>query len=158
LVINMNKQFNISEAFVIAVQLEKNGAAFYKEVASSVSDSAAREFLEELAAQEYEHEKVFEELAATFTEDVELDELSETYIKALSTEFVFTLEGKEKNWAEVNFLSAVDFAIEREKDSIIFFLGISGALDGEEYQKINQIVSEEKSHLIDLLRLKARSR
>ena len=154
----MDKRFNIGEAFVIAVQLEKNGAAFYKEVASSVSDSAARELLEELAAQEQEHEKVFAELADSAMGRIEMDEMAEAYIKALSTEFVFKLEHATENWENMTFLNTIDFAIEREKDSIIFFLGLTGALEGEDYKKIQLIIREEKSHMIDLLRLKERFR
>ena len=154
----MDKHFNIGEAFVIAVQLEKNGAAFYKEVASSVSDSAAREFLEELAEQELEHQKVFEEIAASAIGQIEMDDLAEAYIKELSTEFVFKLEDAEEDWENMTFLNTIDFAIEREKDAIIFFLGIAGAFKGENNEKINRIVQEEKSHMIDLLRLKERFR
>jgi len=154
----MDKRFNIGEAFVIAVQLEKNGAAFYKEVASSVSDSAAREFLEELAEQELEHEKVFAEIAESSMGQIEMDELSEAYIKELSTDFVFKLEHAEENWENMTFLNTIDFAIEREKDAIIFFLGLTGALEGEDNEKINRIIQEEKSHMIDLLRLKERFR
>jgi rubrerythrin len=154
----MDKRFNISEAFVIAVQLEKNGAAFYKKVASSVSDSSAREFLNELAEQELEHKKVFEEIAESSMGQIEMDELAETYIKELSTEFVFRMEHDEINWENMTFLNTIDFAIEREKDAIIFFLGLSGALVGENNSRINRIIQEEKSHMIDLLRLKERFR
>jgi len=154
----MDKRFNIGEAFVIAVQLEKNGAAFYKKVASSVSDSAAREFLEELAEQELEHEKVFTEIATSSMAKIEMDETTEAYIKVLATEFVFTLEHNKENWENMTFLNAIDFAIGREKDAIIFFMGLTGALEGEDYKRINRIVQEEKSHMIDLLRLKERFR
>ncbi len=154
----MDKSFNISEAFVIAVQLEKNGAAFYKKAASSVSDSSAREFLNELAEQELEHKKVFEEIAESSMGQIEIDELAEAYIKELSAEFVFRMEHDEINWENMTFLNAIDFAIEREKDAIIFFLGLSGALVGEDDAKINRIIREEKSHMIDLLRLKERFR
>jgi rubrerythrin len=154
----MDKRFNIGEAFVIAVQLEKNGAAFYKKVASSVSDSAAREFLEELAEQELEHEKVFAEIATSSMAEIEMDEMTEAYIKVLATEFVFTFEHNKDNWENMTFLNTIDFAIEREKDAIIFFMGIAGALEGEDYKRINRIVQEEKTHMIDLLRLKERFR
>src|SRR3989339_599342 len=54
----MAELLSIAEAFVIAVQMETNGIAFYRRAANLQTDQGTASFLEELAAMEDGHRKV----------------------------------------------------------------------------------------------------
>ena len=58
----MNVEFNADEVFEIAVQIEKNGARFYRRAAEIAGNGEDRELLLSLAAMEDSHVKIFESL------------------------------------------------------------------------------------------------
>jgi len=152
----MSYGFNAGEVFKIAIQIEENGRKFYEESQKNIESAEVRALFTDLALQEIEHKKKFEALlaqlpaesAATTVWDPE-NELDQ-YIKMMADDHVFTAGDEIKNLVgRVRDSSdALKLAMEFEKDTLVFFLGLEGALAGKKDQDlIKSLVNEEQEHL-----------
>ena len=146
----MSYDFNADDIFEIAQQMERNGAAFYRDAAGSVDDSSVKEFLLEFAAMEDEHEKTFIELrkeltAAEKTPTVfDPNNESALYLKALADTRVFFKKEIDISTVEGIFKSAIT----AEKDSIVFYLGMKDLVPGAlGKDKMDDIIKEEMGHI-----------
>ena len=146
----MSYDFNADDIFEIAQQMERNGAAFYRDAAGSVDDSSVKEFLLEFAAMEDEHEKTFIELrkeltAAEKTPTVfDPNNESALYLKALADTRVFFKKEIDTSTIEGIFKSAIT----AEKDSIVFYLGMKDLVPGAlGKDKMDAIIKEEMGHI-----------
>ena len=146
----MSYDFNADDIFEIAQQMERNGAAFYRNAAGSVDDSSVKEFLLEFAAMEDEHEKTFIELrkeltAAEKTPTVfDPNNESALYLKALADTRVFF-----KKEIDISTVAGIfKSAITAEKDSIVFYLGMKDLVPGAlGKDKMDDIIKEEMGHI-----------
>lgn len=158
--------FNAAEVFRVAIKIEENGKKFYDGAKGVIDDPAVKKLFEELAEQEVEHKKHFEELKAGLpaqaqTSDVWFPENEmEAYIKMMADQHVFTsdasLDNALKQLKDVK--DALRMAIAFEKDSVIFFLSMQEAADTRKDQElIGLLVKEEQTHLrrlsVELARL-----
>jgi rubrerythrin len=146
----MNYDFNADEILQMAEQIEKNGAAFYRECAGNVADSAAVELLEKLAAMEDDHEKTFAsiriQLSAREKEGTTFDPNGEAvlYLKALADTRIFF----EKNIDTSNMEDILKAAITAEKDSIVFYLGMKDLVPEDlGTLRVDAIIKEEMAHI-----------
>lgn len=146
----MAYDFNADEIFVMAEQLERNGAEFYRKSAESVADADSRELLNDLARMEDEHEKTFKALHAELTEKEKettvFDPEGEAvlYLRALADSRVFF----EKKMDVSSMEGILKAAIEAEKDSIVFYVGIKDAVPEHLGKgRIEKIINEEMGHI-----------
>ena len=146
----MSYDFNADDIFEIAEQLERNGAKFYRNAADGISDPASKAFLLKLAVMEDEHEKTFHSLRTTLTGEEKaptvFDPQDEAvlYLKALADTRVFF----EKEMAGTSMKEILKSAIEAEKDSIVFYLGMKDAVPEKSGRnKIETIIKEEMGHI-----------
>jgi len=146
----MNYDFNADEILQMAEQIEKNGAAFYRECAGNVEDPTAVKLLQDLAAMEDEHEKTFagirSELSAEERASTTFDPDGEAvlYLKALADTKVFF----EKTIDTRNMEEILKEAITAEKDSIVFYLGMKDLVPDEVgAHRVDAIIKEEMSHI-----------
>ena len=156
----MGYEFNADEIFEIAEQIERNGAMFYRQMAENISDVLIRNLLLDLATMEDEHEKVFISMRADLSdkerEPTVFDPEGESalYLKALADlrvfdkkaieDFVLPEELPEKEKMKKVFREAIN----REKDSIVFYLGMKELLPvhlGK--NKIDDIIKQEMEHI-----------
>lgn len=148
--------FNAAEVFQVAIEIEKNGKAFYEKAQSMIEDAEVRQLFADLARQEVEHERRFAELkaklpvAASATTVNDPDDQLQAYIKMMADQHVFsTSAGLEAELAKVrNSSDALRLAIQFEKDSVLFFLGMQEATcEDKGRQLIDLLVKEEQQHL-----------
>ena len=146
----MSYDFSADEIFEMAGQLERNGAAFYRNAAEGIADAAAKELLTRLAAMEDDHEKTFgamrKELAAgekgATVFDPEGDSVA--YLKALADTRVFF----EKEIDTSSMKEILKAAIEAEKDSIVFYLGMKEAVPEKlGKDRLDAVIKEEMGHI-----------
>ena len=142
--------FNANDILQMAEQIERNGAAFYRECAGNVADSTAVELLEKLAAMEDDHEKTFAsirtELSAREKESTTFDPDGEAvlYLKALADTKVFF----EKRIDTSNMEDILKSAITAEKDSIVFYLGMKELVPADlGTTRVDAIIKEEMAHI-----------
>ena len=149
-------KFNLSEIFEIAEQIERNGAVFYRKAAIKFNDNPeANSILLDLAIQEEQHEKTFSDILHNTLKNNDIsqeDELTRQYLDAIAGQFVFDNSKIESELTDkMSQQDIFDAAIQKEKDSIIFFLGLKNALSSEQDKKtIDFIIEEEQRHLIIL--------
>jgi len=148
--------FNAAEIFKVAIDIEENGRNFYLRAQEMVQDPEAKELFQDLARQEVEHKKKFEALRAQLPEDSasptvwDPDNEMAQYLKVMADGHVFISSGdaQAKLAGIKDVEDALRLAIEFEKDSIIFFLGIQDAVDVDKGKRlIGALVKEEQEHL-----------
>lgn len=147
----MSDAFTADEVFRIAEQIEINGAQFYAAAADRAADPSARKLLAELAEMERGHQKLFAamrtELAGRFNPDPEGEAMQ--YLQALAAGRVFVpaarkpaVSGKETP-AEL-----LRIAVQAEKDSVTFYLGIVSMLESPRHrEQVNRIIAQEMRHV-----------
>ena len=153
----MTAFFNADEVLAMADRIEKNGEGFYLQAASQASSDDATKLLADLAVWEKGHEKLFqnmrENLSGRETELTAFDPDGEMalYLQAMADSHVFAVEGM--NPAELldgseSDEDIIDIALEFERSSILFFMGlqkmVSEALGKE---KVWKVIDEETSHI-----------
>lgn len=152
----MSLRFNADDIFEMALQIERNGAAFYRQAADSLQDTRARDLLLTLAQKEVEHEATFASMRSQLTtaerEPLVWDPEDESaqYLQAVADREVFdrrtgapdVLTGKE-TYQEI-LLSAIG----KEKDSILFYLGLKDLVPETLGRgRIDAIIREEMHHI-----------
>jgi rubrerythrin len=134
--------FNADEIFQMAIRIENNGAAFYRNAAGLQSDIKNQKFLEGLANMEVQHQKIFNEMRTTLTDKDKdpkvfdpYDEVSQ-YLAAMadtmggegSPSIADSLTGNE------TLEEILRTAVGLEKDAILFYLGIKDLIPSQSGQ------------------------
>ena len=155
----MSYDFNAAEVFEMAIQIEKNGAAFYRKAADLQQEPANKKFLETIAKMEDRHKAGFEEMKQTVS-DVEksstvFDPNEElfSYLKAMADAHGGEGDPRAADQLTGNETMAqiVQTAIGLEKESILFYLGLKDMVPEKlGRDKIDNIIEEEKKHIAQL--------
>lgn len=151
----MNKQYNLAEIFDIAIQIEINGAVFYREVAANQTIPAAKTMLLDLAQQEGDHEQLFRKMQARFADKVEIDALNDEfamlYMQTEATNYIFKSQNTPAVTAELLLRDVLELAMNKERDSILFFMGLKFVMKkSADKECINKLIEEEQFHLATL--------
>jgi rubrerythrin len=155
----MAYDFNVDEVFEMAIQIEANGANFYRKAADLQQDSDNKAFLEKLARMEDKHKSTFETMRKDISDREKqgtvfdpANELS-MYLKAMADnhggegnpEVVESLTGEEP------MEEIITTAIGLEKESILFYLGLKDLVPAKYgHDKLDDIIREEKLHIAQL--------
>ena len=160
----MSIVFSADEIFAVAEQIERNGAEYYRKAADNFSDERIKKLLIGLAAMEDGHVEIFhrmrnelsddERKVTTFDPEGQIDE----YLKVMAGGYVFKInvDPSELVKPDSSLIEVLDTAIEMEKDSIVFYLGVKEMVPerlGKD--KIDALIKEEMRHLALLSREKA---
>ncbi|MCF6176897.1 MAG: ferritin family protein [Victivallaceae bacterium] len=151
----MDKQYNLAEIFDIAIQIEINGAGFYREVAAKQSIPAVKAFLLDLADQEDGHEQLFRKMQNRFADNSDVDALNDEfamlYMQTEASNYVFKSENMPTTVADMLLRDVLKLAMERERDSILFFMGLKFLMrKSADKEVINNLIEEEQFHLATL--------
>jgi rubrerythrin len=152
----MSITFNAFEIFEMAEQIERNGVKFYRKAAKGISDKGTRRMLLDLADMEAEHEKTFAGMRKQLSdEERELrvfdpDNEIALYLQAMADGHVFDL--KKDPSSQLTGAESVEdilkLAIEAEKDSIVFYLGLKDFVPARAGKdKVEAIIKEEMGHI-----------
>ena len=156
----MTFDFNADEIFEMAEQIEINGAKFYRQMADNISDVPIRQLFLDFAAMEDDHKKVFADMRAKLSDQERESRVfdpegeSAQYLRALADLRVFDKKAEDRfslsdGLGEPEKLREVFWAaIGREKESIVFYLGLKGLVpENLGRNKIDDIIQEEMKHL-----------
>jgi len=142
-----------ADVLELALELEKNGEAFYRAVARKTGVPEVQALFEDLAQQEVFHYRAFQKLAQT-TWDTPLmppEEWQEylSYLQATVQSAFF--EGKNKSLAMADQVAsdteAIRMAMGFEKETILFFHDLRDLVPEGHKETVARIIAEEKSHL-----------
>jgi len=155
----MSITFNADEIFEMAEQVERNGAKFYREAAGKAPDADTKKMMLDLAVMEEGHEKTFiqmrKELSAADKEANIFDPDNEAaqYLQTMA-DFHGT-EGKagplDKLTGQESMEELLKIALQAEKDSIAFYVGIKGLVPAKSGKdRVEKIIVEEMAHVSTL--------
>lgn len=152
----MGVKFSGYEIGEMAIQIERNGKAFYEALAAKSNDNDLKTFFEYLANQEIEHMERFKELRDTIANEgyaapYDWDEARD-YLAALVSREVFTEENLGARLAAEapGESAAFDAAIRLEKDSLLFYHEMMRFVNKTEHPFIEAIAAEERKHITNL--------
>ncbi|MBP7309991.1 MAG: ferritin family protein [Candidatus Cloacimonetes bacterium] len=156
--------YSVNEVIEMAVQIEKNGYAFYHEATKRKDlDAKAKEFLEYLRDEELSHEKKFMNLRDEMDMNVlELSqdwELVAAYLKTIVDGRIFNSEHSAIQMAiqAQDLKSILDNAITFEKDTLLYFHAIADyATSAKTKTVLRSIINEEVTHVLKLNDFKKR--
>ena len=147
----------------IAIQAERQGAAFYQRLAATADSERVRVECQRLVEFEREHEKSFRHLlgrqdvqrALNSLEPGQLSDEYQQYLSALVDSNM--LPDEETAWqladeAESE-VDAINLALQMEKNAILFYQELQNLL-GQESGVLQTILDEERSHVYQLVELK----
>ncbi len=142
--------FNADDIFEMAEQMERNGIKFYTTAAESISDDEAKSLLLEFGDMEKEHEKIFSEMRKELSSDEKqstvFDPQGEAalYLRALADTRVFF----DKKIDVSSLENILKDAIQAEKDSTVFYLGMKEAVpESLGKSRLDHIIKEEMGHI-----------
>lgn len=144
---------NISEVYQIAIKIEENGMKFYSDWAKKVEDKKLKDIFSALSYAEVEHKKTFEKMLKEIEnyqpQEIYPEEYFQ-YLRAYADDLVFKIQKMEIN----SIVDALNFAIEREKDSILYYQEVKNILPQTQHKEIEKIINEERKHFLDLTHIK----
>jgi rubrerythrin len=153
------KIFESQDILLFAKRIEENGERFYQQSADRLQDPKAKELFRYLAEEERVHRNVFEGMLST----MERVDVRETYAgeylnylqDTLDHKVIFDSKTAESELVGVqDTVSAIDFAIRREMDAILYFTEVKHFVSEGQQGPINRILEEERGHFSKLSDLK----
>jgi rubrerythrin len=154
--------FTAVQALEMAMGIEKNGEAFYKEVAGKSADPEVKALFEDLAVQEQAHYRVFQKMLegptppapSTAYPAAYYDEY-QAYVQVALDNALFA--GPDKAIALARKAgdreTALRAALGFEKDTLLFFYDLRDMVSQADEAAISGIIREEQKHLRRLARL-----
>ncbi len=148
--------FNAHDLLELALQIERNGHAFYTAVSRTAKASTLRDLCLFLAGEEEKHLAIFQGLL----EKVGRRPLPESYageyqayVEALAGSRVFVGDDAWRRLAEEakTDVQALNTAIQFEKDTILFFVEMRGLLARRDQPIVAELVNQERQHVRKLV-------
>jgi rubrerythrin len=152
----MTKLFYLSEIVEFAIEKEKESIALYQALSDKASNEDAKDLFHQLMLDEKKHKGFYTELLSTIPQEqspgVKEDEEYNAYMQELiaAGRSIPPLSLEKLNDIKL----AIDYAAAREKDSIVFYVGLKNYIPEFNNEKIDAIIKEESHHIVKLLHLK----
>lgn len=153
--------FNASEVFEVAKRIERNGIAYYRKAHDLMAGEGAKKLMLDLAEMEGVHEQIFAHMQRSLPAVDQSEALDDPhddafqFLRGMADKYVFNpAEDPMKVLTPgADPKTILDVAIEREKDSIIFYEAIKTMVP-EEFgaKRIDEIIGQEMGHIIILTR------
>jgi rubrerythrin len=140
----------LEEVFEMACQIERNGVEFYRLAAKQVTLKSVKELFQQLAKWELRHEKKFKQMREEIPEDerteyIDPEDEAAAYLDAIVAGTVFDTKQLPEQLPS-SLKETFRSAIEKEKNSILFYLGLKDAVPRGKEQ-VDLIIAEEMRHV-----------
>ncbi|MBI5887159.1 MAG: ferritin family protein [Deltaproteobacteria bacterium] len=154
--------FTGREILEVALRIEENGVKFYTDASKAFKNANIVKIFQDLAKEEAVHIKVFRELiklvpeSGPFGEYTPYMEEASDYLNALANSEVFTRpeEGAKLPLTVRSEKDAVEYAIQMEKESLLFYLEMKNMIREKDKAVIDNLIEQEKNHLSQLTAIK----
>jgi len=153
--------FDANDIVEVAVRIEENGANFYRYAVQLTAKEEVKTLFQLLAAQEVKHQETFAKILAGMDRNAPPEGYDGEYAAYLHSyvdnRLVFTAKAFAAELAKLrDEASALDFAIQREMDSIHYYREMRELLPADRRDAIERIIDEEKEHFMRLSTMKKR--
>ena len=147
-------KLSLGEVLEFAVSVERNGFAMYRQFAVTFAGTELEKLFDELADEEVKHEEDFKRMFG----DVKAENLPETYfdeyreyMESIINLHLFQGKKVEEVAAKITDANeALKFALEFEKDSLLFFLELKNLVDDKDKAMFDKLINEERGHVLKL--------
>ena len=155
----MDTIFGIDKIFEMAINIELDGAQFYRQAVEKTSNDDIKQVLLDLATMEDGHIKIFEQMKEELSKQNKnknlfaADNQAALYLKAMADGL-----GGERIKSPLERLSGnetikeiLEIAIDGEKASMLFYIGLKELVPNKvNKDQIEAIIKEELSHVVAL--------
>jgi rubrerythrin len=153
--------FEASDIVEVAIRIEENGANFYRYAVQLAGNEETKRLFQRLADEEVVHQHTFTKILAGMEQSLPPEGYDGEYAAYLhnyvDNRLVFTTDELAVELVKIkNQASALDFAIQRELDSIHYYREMRELLPVNQRGAIEQIIEEEKRHFKILSEMKAK--
>jgi rubrerythrin len=147
--------FKASEILRVAMKIEENGERLYRHATTLTGDTEAKDLFSFLADEETKHRKTFEAMLSK-AEHYQPPESYPgeylVYIRAYADNIVFWADKVEKELAGLTDVhSVLEFGIQREIESILYYLETRNLVPDRQREQIDKIIDEERRHYLKLV-------
>lgn len=154
----MGVLFNKEDLLKVAMEIEKNGGAFYRKQAGLTKNQDIEFTFNWLASQEDEHLKTFTGLLHTVELKPSKGAVTDdymSYLTALAQSYVFSKDMVEASHVEMadKPSKALRFALDMERDSILFYHELKEVVRDQDQAILEKIINEERTHVKKLREL-----
>ncbi len=152
----MQELFVLEDIFNILIELETRGSEHYLKMVDLTSDYKLKELFRRLSEQEELHKEIYTKYKkAHITFDQSKNTLDYTeyteYIRVLLHQTIgFLNEHKEVPTLQEGYTIAISL----EMDTITFLLELKKLLDSNYFEALDEIIHQERQHLIALKEIK----
>jgi rubrerythrin len=141
-------KLNVKDAIKTAIQMEKDGHAFYTKAAEQTKSDLGRTVFESLAADELVHLETFQKIFQGRIDSVEWNTLVQSNSKytnlTIFPKDLKTTEGADPNSDE---LDALRMGMDSEKEAIDYYTTVvNDTSDAEVKEILTEIINQEKNH------------
>ncbi|MFH1102061.1 MAG: ferritin family protein [Methanobacteriota archaeon] len=144
------KTFDVKDAIKTAIQMEKDGHAFYIKAAAQTMNNLGRTVFEGLAADELVHLDTFQRIFQGKIDSVEWETLVQSNSKYSNlTLFPKDLKTMKNPNLNSNEIDALRMGMDSEKEAIEYYTTIvRDTSDSEVKEILTEIINQEKNHYL----------
>ena len=154
----MANVFNIAEVIDMGIEKEKKRRDFYGLASEKFSQKDLKELFVRLRDWEAEHIKKFTDIRNSIEDSEVMENYQgefEAYMKALVDDKLYKQVSAAAFPKYVRTsMDAIRYGIEFEKDAILFFRELLSYMTPNHTEKVEELIAEEKKHLVFLAELK----
>jgi rubrerythrin len=148
----------IKDVLKKAIEMEEAGKIFYEYAAAVTDNEDFRKIMSVLATEEVGHKHIFENMMHN-VENINFSDEKNEYLQYLenylTTKSVFDRKKFESQKYDIkNILDILDFAMDREQDSILYYMTLMTIVREEQSHLVQKIIEEERKHFIKLNKTK----
>lgn len=147
--------YAIHELVTFAVEIEKQGAAFYEAMAKRTVSGEAQKLYVLLRDEELIHQRRYQRMLESVSVDsakgAEYSDDYYLYLRAVVEKVIFDPREAVKEKALQSDAEVIDFALGKERDSILYYTEMKKNVPQQYHATVDQIIAEEQLHIIKLL-------
>ncbi|OPX23150.1 MAG: hypothetical protein B1H04_04025 [Planctomycetales bacterium 4484_123] len=153
--------FDIAELVKIAVEDERTGVSFYSALAERTANPELKKVWAELAQQERQHQRRFEEMLKSLGEAKVPEGYGgeyASYLRALTSNRAFPDEASAVRMAQESQgdAAAVDLALRFERDTLILMQEMRALVPEKDRAVVDELADEERAHIVTLTEARSR--
>ncbi len=150
----MKEELTIIDVFNTAIEMEDAGKIFYEFAVTMTEDENLKKAFKVLSEEEIRHKHIFENMKSKVS-GIGISNDNNQYLKylneILNTKSVFDIKKFNDDKDKVNkLIDIINFAIERELDSIMYYMTLMAVVREEQRHIVQDIINEERKHFIKL--------
>lgn len=146
--------FAPSEIFQFAIRIEENGEKFYRRMVEKFKDKEIKDLFSTLASDETKHAETYRKMVSKLEKYEPFESFPDeyfAYLKAYADKLIFDQKSSDDEVNKITDIrSALNFAIDKELDSILYYQEIKNLLSESQRDQIDRIIEEERKHFVRL--------